>query len=214
MRPSQRCTLAALAVAAVLGSLPPPALAQGLDACGSLKNAFGPFDYRTVSESNRELVEGAHFTPGVESLSRPINNRYLGGDIDYTLRAFPNHPRALLAMKRLAERERKEKPRGASYPLQCYFERAIRFTPDDPAVRVIFAHYLIDRGDQAGARKQLELVQDKARDDPNLSYNLGLAYFDLKEYGLAREHAKRAYELGFPLQGLKKKLQQVKQWQD
>ncbi len=214
MRPSPRGTLVALTAAAVLGSLAAPAAAQSLDVCGSLKNAFGPFDYRTASAADRELVEGAHFTPGVESLSRQINNRYFGADIDYTLRAFPNHPRALLAMTRLSARERKDKPRGATYPVQCYFDRAIRFTPDDPAVRVVFGHYLIDKGDPGGARKQLDLVQEKAREDANLSYNLGLAYFDLKAYGLAREHAKRAYALGFPLPGLKKKLQQANQWRD
>jgi tetratricopeptide (TPR) repeat protein len=76
----------------------------------------------------------------------------------------------------------------------------------------VYGHYLIDRGDAAGARKQLELAREKARDDANLSYNLGLAYFDLKDYALAREYAKRAYELGFPLEGLKKKLQQAGQW--
>jgi tetratricopeptide (TPR) repeat protein len=214
MRRNARRTLATLAALAVLGTLPPTAGAQGLEACGSIENAYGPYDYRTITEFQRQLVEGAHFTPQVESLQRGIGNRSLGGDIDYTLRAFPNHPRALLAMKRLGEREKRAKVRGATYPVECYFDRAVRFAPDDPAVRVVFAHYLIDRGDKAGAGKQLELVQGKVDDDANLSYNVGLAYFDLKDYARAREHAKRAYALGFPLQGLKKKLQQAKQWQD
>jgi tetratricopeptide (TPR) repeat protein len=209
MRRNARWNLAALAVLVVLGSLPATAGAQG---CGNLRNAFGPFDYRTVSEFNRELVEGAHFTPEVESLKRGSGSATVGGDIDYTLRAFPNHPRALLAMKRLGEREKKLKVRGAKYPVGCSFERAVRFAPDDPAVRIVFGHYLIDKGDAAGARKQLELAQEKARDNANLSYNLGLAYFELKDYPLAREYAKRAYELGFPLEGLKKKLQQAGQW--
>jgi tetratricopeptide (TPR) repeat protein len=209
MRRNARWTLAALAI---LMSMSPPAAAQGLDACGSLETAYGPYDYRTATESQKRLVEGAHFTPPVESLQRGIGNRSLGADIDYTLRAFPNHPRALLAMKRLGEREKKPKVRGANYAVGCYFDRAARFAPDDPAVRVVYGHYLIDRGDAAGARKQLELAREKARDDANLSYNLGLAYFDLKDYALAREYAKRAYELGFPLEGLKKKLQQAGQW--
>jgi tetratricopeptide (TPR) repeat protein len=208
-----RWSLAPLAVLALLGSFPPTAGAQGLDACGSLRNATGPWDYRTVSESNRELVEGAHFTLGVETLQQKINRRHFGADIDYTLRVFPNHPRALLAMKRLGDREKKLKVRGATYPVECYFDRAVRFAPDDPAVRIVFGHYLIDKGDAAGARKQLDLAREKARNDANLSYNLGLAYFDLKDYALAREYAKRAYELGFPLEGLKKKLLQVNQWQ-
>jgi tetratricopeptide (TPR) repeat protein len=209
MRRNARWTLAALAVLAVLVSVSRAAGAQ----CGGLQNAYGPYDYRTATEFQKQLVEGAHFTPQVESLQRGINNRQFGGDIDYTLRAFPNHPRALLAMKRLGDRERKAKARGATYPVECYFDRAVRFAPDDPAVRVVFGHYLIDKGDAAGARKQLELAREKAHDNANLSYNLGLAYFDLKDYALAREYAKRAYELGFPLDGLKKKLQQAGQWQ-
>ncbi len=187
--------------------------AQGM-ACGDLQNAYGPYDYRTATEFQKHLVEGAHFTPEVESLKGARGSATVGGDIDYTLRAFPNHPRALLAMKRLGEREKKLKVRGANYPVECYFDRAVRFAPDDPAVRIVFGHYLIDKGDAAGARKQLELAREKARDNANLSYNLGLAYVDLKDYPLAREYAKRAYELGFPLEGLKKKLQQAGQWQD
>lgn len=214
MRRNARWTLGAIAALAVLGTLPPIAGAQGLEACGSLENAYGPYDYRTITEFQRQLVEGAHFTPQVESLKRGISGGSPGGDIDYTLRAFPNHPRALLAMKRLGERERRPKVGGANYSVECYFDRAVRFAPDDPAVRIVYGHYLIDKGDPAGARKQLELAREKARDNANLSYNLGLTYFDLKDYALAREYAKRAYELGFPLQGLKKKLQQARQWQD
>lgn len=188
--------------------------AQDVTVCGPIESGgYGPFDYRTATAYQKRLVEGAHFTRDIERL-RKGKTGSLGAELDYTLRAFPNHPRALLAMVRLAEKEKKERPQGAGYPAGCYFERAIRFTPDDPAVRVVFAHYLIDRGDRSGARQQLELVREKVGNDPNLSYNVGLAYFDLKDYALAREHAKRAYELGFPLDGLKKKLQQVKQWQD
>lgn len=182
--------------------------------CGPIDTGgYGPFDYRTATAQQKLLVEGAHFRRETELL-QVRKGRRLGGDIDYTLRAFPNHPRALLAMVKLGEKDKTERPHGALFTLSCYFERAIRFTPDDPAVRVVFAHYLINKGDKAGARTQLELVQEKVGDDPNLSYNAGLAYFDLKDYARAREHAKRAYELGFPLQGLKNKLQQVKQWQD
>ena len=80
--------------------------------CGELGNSFGPFDYRTVPEQPKRLVEGAHFTPVVESLIRGNTASGPGGDIDYTLRAMPNHHRALLATVRLGEIEKTGKPFG------------------------------------------------------------------------------------------------------
>src|SRR5690242_17113706 len=74
------------------------------DACGELENAFGPFDYRTVSADRKRLVEGSHFTPYIEGLQRGHTGA-IGSEIDYTLRAFPNHPRALVAMMKLGIKE-------------------------------------------------------------------------------------------------------------
>ena len=67
MRRNARRTLAALAALAVLVSVSRAAGAQGM-ACGDLQNAYGPYDYRTATEFQKHLVEGAHFTPEVESL--------------------------------------------------------------------------------------------------------------------------------------------------
>src|SRR5437868_1067555 len=78
------------------------ARAQNLGDCGSLDNpSYGPFDYRTATAYQKQLVEiiGAHFTSSVESLQHG-NTAPIGGELDYTLRAFPNHRRALLAMIR------------------------------------------------------------------------------------------------------------------
>jgi hypothetical protein len=37
-------------------------------------------------------------------------------------------------------------------------------------------------------------------------------YFDMKDYGKAVEYAKKAYDLGFPLAGLRNKLKQAGKW--
>jgi tetratricopeptide (TPR) repeat protein len=50
-------------------------------------------------------------------------------------------------------------------------------------------------------------------DDLNVHYNLGLAYFELKDYDQALEHAKRAYALGHPLPGLRDKLKRAGKWE-
>jgi hypothetical protein len=47
-----------------------------------------------------------------------------------------------------------------------------------------------------------------------LNYLLGLVQFDLKDYTAAREAAKNAYALGYPLPGLKRKLAAAGQWAD
>lgn len=112
--------------------------------CGPLHNSFGPYDFRTIPMSQKALVEGAHFPPAVESLRQGHRSQYVGGDIDYTLRAIPNHPRALQAMVRLGKKERKAQPAGARYPTECYFDRALRFAPDDPWPKILYAIFLID----------------------------------------------------------------------
>ena len=52
-----------------------------LDDCGDpFQNAYGPFDYRTVTPFQKQLVEGTHFPRQVEILQQG-NTSTLGGDI-------------------------------------------------------------------------------------------------------------------------------------
>lgn len=180
--------------------------------CGDLANAFGPFDYRTIPAEPKRLVESAHFTPSVETLKRG-NTGLLGADLDYTLRAIPNHPRALYAMTRLGEREHRTTPRGAHYPVECYYDRAIRFRPDDARVRVLYAIFLIKNKRPKEALPQLELAEDGAK-DPEVAYNLGLAWFDLENYDKAMTFAAKAYASGITVPGLRQRLQSVGKWQN
>jgi tetratricopeptide (TPR) repeat protein len=179
-----------------------------------LKNPFGPFDYRIATREDKEIVEGMHFTQRVEHLVQGQTLKHAGGDIEYTLRAFPNHPRALFSMVRLGEKENREKPIGSPYTISCWFDRALRFTPNDGAVRLVFGIYLSRRGKTNEAIDQLQVARKLGGDPANVHYNLGLAYFDLKEYEQSLEHAHAAYELGFPLAGLRNKLKQVGKWRD
>ena len=183
--------------------------------CGSLQSGgLGPLDYRTASVTHKRAVEGVHFTPDVESLKAGATSGRIGADIAYTLGVFPNHPRALVAMARLAEVQKRPKPRGAKYSVDCYFERAVRFTPDDGNVRLLFGTYLLIRGQSHAAVEQLHIAEKQSGGSANVSYNLGLAYFELKDYQKAREYAKRARERGNDLPGLQNKLRSVGQWQE
>jgi hypothetical protein len=185
-----------------------------VNACGELtSDHFGPFDFRTISQSNLSLVERNHFNSDVEHLIRGQTST-IGGDLSYTLRSIPNHPRALSAMARLARKEKKPTPVGAFYSVDCWFDRAVRFTPDDPAVRLVYGIELIKDGKNGEAIEQFKTALDKSPDNANVHYNLGLAYLSLKKYDESLAHAKRAYELGFPLPGLRDKLVRAGKWKD
>lgn len=204
------------AMVAVVGSLllAGIAAAETQASCGSLDNPYGPYDFRR-DQDKTPIVIRAHFTPMVEALIRGTTNTTPGNDIDYTLRAIPNHPKALLAMARLAEREKADPPRGSRYTVDCWFERALRFRPDDQVVRMLYAKTLIDKQRKDEALAHLNIVRIQyAKENPITYYNLGLLYVDIKEYELALQQAYKALELGHPKTELQEKLRALGRWQD
>ncbi|MHB1198215.1 MAG: tetratricopeptide repeat protein [Polaromonas sp.] len=191
------------------------ALAQsGNSACGSLSQGaagYGPWDYRT-DKPKLGIVEQYHFTPAVETLVRGSTNVLPGADLDYTLRAIPNHHRALLAMMRYGEKMKSPQPQGTRYPVECYFDRAVRFRPDDAIVRMLYARFLAKNERMPEANQQLESATVAAADNGFSHYNIGLIYFDLKEYDKALLQAHKAISLGFPQTALRDQLQSVGKW--
>jgi tetratricopeptide (TPR) repeat protein len=187
----------------------------GGENCGALTNGFGPYDYRVERGSNLSLVESAHFTAPVEALIKG-NAGYIGGDLDYTLRAFPNHHRALMSVMRYGEKTKNLHPSDMRYSVECYFERAVRFRPDDGIARMIYAIFLAKSNRLAEATKQLDTAATNAegQENPFTHYNLGLNYMDLKEYDKAQEQAHKAYALGFLQPELKDKLKALGKWTD
>lgn len=183
--------------------------------CGPLNapGQRGPFDYRTTTAEDRSIVERFHFTPKVESLQSGESGP-LGSDLDFTLRAFPNHPRALYAMMRLGERTGSSRPQGARYPVECYFERAIRFQPDDAQARVLYALFLLQGKRQREARQQLSAAEATDPTDPQVLYNIGLAYLEAGEPEKALAFAHRAYAQGVAFPGLRDRLKRGGHWRE
>ena len=183
--------------------------------CGELygPGQYGPYDFRT-DKDKLPLVLGTHFTPIVEELIRGTTNATPGGDIDYTLRAIPNNPRALLSMMRLGEREKTPQPSGSHYTVECWFDRAIRFRPDDNVVRMLYVAFLTKNSRKSDAIQQLETVLRTAQDNPFTHYNAGLLYFDLNEYEKALTQAHKAMELGLLRPELREKLKAAGKWQE
>lgn len=201
--------LFALAVLVTVGT----ASAAGKNYCGDLRGAYGPFDYRKRATLPFELdvVERVHFTPDIENGIKG-NTGTIGGDLSYTLVAWPNHHRALVSMSATALRTKSVHLAGAKYPVECWFNRALRFAPDDGTVHAIYASYLFakERTDQGFS--ELKQAADLEPENPVINYNLGLAYFKHKDYDLALKHAQKAYSLNYPLPGLKKKLIGAGKW--
>lgn len=158
-----------------------------------------------------DVVEKHHFTPEVEALVR-AKSGYIGGDLSYTLNAFPNHHRALMSMIALGEKEKTTKPSHSEYSVECWFRRAIAFGPDDLIVRMIFARYLAKANRQTEAEDQLGFVASQAGDNAFTHNNVGLIYFDWKNYDKALVHAHKAYELGLGIPTLRDQLKKVGKW--
>jgi hypothetical protein len=198
--------------------------AQQVPGCGALENAFGPFDYRPDkyvyettygSHKNRvNIVERAHFTIETEMLVSRKTGLVVppGADLSYTLRAFPNHHRALMTLIALSEKEKTDKPRESIYTVDCWFRRAVAWAPDDNVVRMIFSTYLVKTNRKNEAEEQLEIAARQAGDNVFTHHNLGLVYFDMKMYEKALFHAHKTYGLGMTVQTLKEQLTSAGKW--
>lgn len=200
---------------------PAAAMAMGMataavtaEECGSYIKHDPGGDYLNADDrSGLSVVEHYHFTPEVERLQRGASGS-LGGDIGYTLEHFPNHHRALAAMTRLALRDKNRKPPGARYSIDCFFERALRFRPDDARVHALYGAYLLALGKPDAALTLLQRSAQLAPNDATAQYNLGLLYLKRQDYPQALQQAHKAYGMGFPLPGLRQQLQSAGQWRD
>ncbi len=161
-----------------------------------------------------KLVEDAHFTPLVEILQRGHSSVKPGPDISYTLRIYPNHHRALIAMLALAEKEKTSQPNGATFSIECWLNRALQFSPDDQIVRMIYTQFLIKEERVKEAEKQLIFVTDHADGNAFTHNNVGLLYVKLKNFEQALFHAHKAQALGLAIPALMAQLKKDGQWLD
>lgn len=193
--------------AAILMLLPAVAGASDVPGCGSLANAYGPFDY-TDAFSRRErlpIVEHHHFNSDVEALRRGMTGKVLD-DLDYTLRAFPNHHRALRSIARYALTGGKFPIDSAIPSADCYFQRAVVFQPNDEMTRAIYADYLSRRGDREGAAAQYETALQLAPESAEINYVAGLFFLSTGDIERAEALAAIAYGKGHPLPGLRDRI--------
>jgi hypothetical protein len=183
--------------------------------CGPLHTSgqYGPYDFRT-DKDKLPIVINYHFGPNVENLIRGQSSTAIGADIAFTLRAIPNHPNALMSMMLLGEKEKSETPIGSQYTVECWFDRALRFRPDDYVTRMIYTSFLTKRNRRADALRQLDFILANAKDNPFTYNNVGLLYFDLGEYQQALAQAHKSMELGLDRPALRDKLKAIGKWSE
>lgn len=189
---------------------------SGASCMGS--QGYGPFDYtkRHMYPRDLELVEGAHFKPDVENLAEGKHRSSIGTvwpDLDYTLRSWPNHARALLSIIRFQLKKNQKLTRyDIPIPPECYLYRAINFNPRDPVPYTLFGYYLhkvgqLDKADQF-YKKAMELDPDNAK----FAYSYSLLMIDMKNYEEALRLAEIAYKHPKTPRALKRKLKKLGVW--
>lgn len=207
-------SLAAVAAIAIFPQFNPVFAQEVPGGCGTLRSVgqYGPYDAR-YDHDRLPIVLNAHFTQEIELLIRGRSGT-IGGEIGYTLRAIPNYPRALIAMMRFGEKSNSQQPRDSIYTIDCWFKRAIAFAPNDAIVRMIYSTYLNRQNNLQEANAQLEIATGHAKDNPFTHYNIGLHYFDIKNYDKALASAHRALALGWDKTVLRDQLQAAGKWKE
>jgi tetratricopeptide (TPR) repeat protein len=193
-------------MAFVVGGLGWTATAAAL--CGGpldANNFNRPIDVNNAAEwNNVRVVERVHFTPEVAALISGSTSK-LPGDIHYTLRHIPNHYGALEAMARFQLRE--QVPESTRYwTVDCYFERAFAFRPQDARLYLLYGTYLHRAGRLDQAVAAYAHAEKLGSTSPELYYNRGLLEFERDNLDTAATYAAKAYAGGYPLPALRDKL--------
>lgn len=220
-------TSAAVLMIAMFGARPAAAADYG---------QFGPFDYydtRTTPTKAYALVESAHLGPKTQLMLRQGDKCGYWGDLDYTLRAFPNHPKALTMMAQFLKTnvacsiagpasgssstldlvDQIEHGGWEGRTMEYYFETAIRYRPQYTETRVLYARALAGAGKHDDAVKRL---QETLKQDPRSSaahYELGVLLLAKGDKQSALQHARKAYQLGKPPAALREQLVAAGVWQ-
>jgi len=191
---------------------------KGMPCQGEHEN-YGPYDYRNIENRQKKLpiVEHYHFTPDVQRLIKGKSGTIVG-DLAYTLRAFPNHYKALTALSYYQVLFKDEINLGRKKPVQpaveCYFQRAIHYFKDDAVLHVLYASFLnkIKRHKMADEHylKAIDIDPDNLR----LHYLYGMYLVKRKKFDKALEQAKIVYKGNYKNQKLKKKLIAIGLWQE
>ncbi|MDD5276200.1 MAG: hypothetical protein PHR16_08965 [Methylovulum sp.] len=168
-------------------------------------------------KNNLPIVEEYHFSPALQRLLPESAGGIDIGGLHYTLRAFPNHHKALNAVmyyQLINDHEIKLKKAGAlTVPVECYMKRAIHFSPHDIVSYMLYASYLKKVNHFEEANNIYKQALKVAPTDLRVRYSYGLFLMGIKKYTEALAQAEIIYKKNYPKQKLKQDLIAIGQWE-
>jgi len=172
--------------------------------------SLGPWDYTNpATHVHLERVEHSYFAPHVENLAWDPKQDAMSAA--KTLRIYPNHHRALYTLMRYYRDYPNIDNKNEIHSMECLFARASFFAPNDPTVYMLYGMHYHWNSDFIGSKGKYLKAYDLDPENPQVNYNLGLMYYDQGDYESAAKHADIAYNGGYPLQGLRKKLSRLEE---
>lgn len=213
------------------------------EARGTEYGQFGPYDYYNPPKGAISLVERAHMGPVIAEARRLRRWCDYFENIDYSLRAFPNHPEALTLMAEYLDSHAPcskapapKSTRGSS-PMDLaaavesgtwrernadyYFEKGIEFLPKGsdtvvkrPETRLLYAKYLYNHKRPNEALAQFQEAERLRPSSADAHYYMSAIYLDNKDAEKAKLYADKARQLGAPPAELKQKLISAGHWRD
>ena len=213
------CTAHAFGLATVAyGQGSAPWVGETLDhlPCDGGMQGFGPYDYTRRLANPKELwvVEYYHFTANDENLIE-TPGRSVEGGLNYTLRAWPNHAKALMSIIRFQlEINKKLRAGKLTTPPECYLQRAIHFSPKDITSYSLYGYYLKKLGRLEEAATFYEKAIKINPENSKIAYSYGSLLIDLKRYDEAVNYAKIAYRNPHAPKELKQKLEKLDAWKE
>ncbi|WP_405237848.1 hypothetical protein [Lentisalinibacter orientalis] len=153
-----------------------------------------------------------HFNNEVFRLKYGMTSDNPSSDIAYTCRPFANQHPAPDAIARVHRLHQTEKLLEVEYSLSRHFEQAKGMAPGDPTTLMPYGNHLFRTGRFDQSETSFQVALDLPPEPTKFHYNLDSLYFRYGGVQSAQDHAVRAYELGFPLPGLRRKLIEAGQW--
>ena len=182
-------------------------------ACGDpFHNNFGPFDYRTATKAQRDIVETYHFTRLSRHCDTVESTYKIGGTSPTRFGPFRTILGRYWRWETLHGGERTTDRTARDIPSTAGSSGQFSFGLMTVRSGLCTGFPSLAMTKPKDALEQLQKADELIPNDANVHYNLGLVYFDLKDYGNSLKHAKIAYGLGFPLGGLRSMLESVHEW--
>jgi predicted Zn-dependent protease len=167
--------------------------------------SYSYYDPSEAAVRQLRTVEQYHFGKGMARMEAR-EWRLAMAEWDFILRYFPDHPRVLYLMSSTSIKA------NLGEQAEEYFRNAMALNARNASTHAIYGIHLysLNKLDDA-----IEAFQQSLSLDPmsaETHYNLGIAYAAAGKLAAANRHAQAAYNLGYPLPGLRDKLRRMGAW--